>query len=58
VARPTRYVAAGGLPSLAYLPDGFLPRPRSLVGAEATERILVENPRRLLDRFGQQERER
>jgi len=37
VARPTRDVAAGGMLGLAYLPDRFLPRPRSLVGAEATQ---------------------
>lgn len=58
VARSSRYAAAGGMPGLAYLPERFLPRLGALLGTGATERILVDNPRRLLDRFGQQEGDR
>lgn len=51
VARSTHYAAAGGMPGLAYLPDRFLPRVRATVGQAAVDMIMVENPRRLLDRF-------
>ncbi|MGV2982453.1 phosphotriesterase [Microbacterium sp. AGC85] len=49
VARRTRYISYGGMPGLAYLGDRYLPRLRSLVGADAVERMLVANPARLLD---------
>lgn len=52
VARLTRFKSAGGMPGLAYLPERFLPRLRAGVGAEAVDRILVDNPRTFLDRFG------
>ncbi|MDR2998918.1 MAG: aryldialkylphosphatase, partial [Microbacterium sp.] len=48
VARRTRYIAYGGMPGLGYLGDRYLPRLRDEVGAEAVERMLVENPARLL----------
>lgn len=51
VARSSRFVAAGGMPGMAYLPIRFLPRLRALIGDEATDRILVHNARSLLDRF-------
>jgi phosphotriesterase-related protein len=49
VARRTRYISYGGMPGLAYLGDRYLPRLRSLIGADAVERMLVANPARLLD---------
>ncbi|GAB3632907.1 phosphotriesterase-family protein [Microbacterium shaanxiense] len=49
VARRTRYISYGGMPGLAYLGDRYLPRLRSLVGADAVERMLVANAARLLD---------
>ena len=48
VARATRYIAYGGMPGLAYLGEGYLPRLRALVGDEAVDRMLVDNPARLL----------
>jgi predicted metal-dependent phosphotriesterase family hydrolase len=48
VARRTRYVAYGGMPGLAYLPERFLPRLASRVGGDLVARFMVENPRRLL----------
>ncbi len=48
VARRTRYTSYGGMPGLAYLGERYLPRLRSLIGAEAVERMLVANPARLL----------
>ncbi|GGD63644.1 phosphotriesterase family protein [Microbacterium murale] len=48
VARRTRYISYGGMPGLAYLGDRYLPRLRSLIGADAVERMLVANPARLL----------
>jgi phosphotriesterase-related protein len=56
VARSTRYVSAGGMPGLAYLPRRFVPRMREVLGTAATERILVDNPRTYLDRFADVER--
>ena len=56
VARASRYVAAGGLPGLAYLPRRFVPRMRDVLGTAAVERILVDNPRTYLDRFADVER--
>jgi phosphotriesterase-related protein len=44
VARASRYVAYGGMPGLAYLFDRFVPRLRHAIGAEATTRILSNNP--------------
>lgn len=58
VARATRFAAAGGLPGMAYLPRRFIPRLRQALGEEATDRILVDNPRRLLDRFADGEIDR
>lgn len=49
VARRTRYISYGGMPGLAYLGDRYLPRLRSLIGADAVERMLVANPARLLE---------
>ena len=49
VARRTRYVAYGGMPGLAYLPQRFLPRLEAAVGDDIVATIMVENPRRLLD---------
>jgi len=49
VARRTRYISYGGMPGLAYLGDRYVPRLRSLIGADAVERMLVTNPARLLD---------
>lgn len=48
VARRSRYLAYGGMPGLAYLGERYLPRLRALVGERAVERMLVENPARLL----------
>lgn len=48
VARATRYIAYGGMPGLAYLGERYLPRLRALVGDEAVDRMLVDNPARLL----------
>ncbi|GAA2868405.1 phosphotriesterase family protein [Microbacterium arabinogalactanolyticum] len=48
VARATRYIAYGGMPGLAYLGERYLPRLRALIGDEAVDRMLVDNPARLL----------
>ena len=48
VARRSRYRAYGGMPGLAYLGERFVPRLREAVGDAALERILVDNPARLL----------
>lgn len=48
VARATRYIAYGGMPGLAYLGERYVPRLRALVGDEAVDRMLVDNPARLL----------
>lgn len=48
VARRTRYISYGGIPGLAYLGERYLPRLRSAVGDDAVERMLVDNPARLL----------
>lgn len=48
VARRSRFRAHGGLPGLEYLPRRFLPRLRERVGSEVVDRILVDNPARLL----------
>jgi phosphotriesterase-related protein len=48
VARATRYIAYGGIPGLAYLGERYVPRLRALVGDEAVDRMLVDNPARLL----------
>lgn len=51
VARATRYVAAGGMPGLAYLPRRFIPRLEQAIGAAAVQAILEANPHAFLDRF-------
>ena len=48
VARRTRYIAYGGMPGLAYLGERYLPRLRALVGDAAVDRMLIDNPARLL----------
>lgn len=48
VARRTRYVSYGGMPGLGYLGERYLPRLRALVGDEAVDRMLIDNPARLL----------
>jgi len=48
VARRSRYVAYGGLPGLAYLGDRFVPRLAEMIGRDALERILRQNPAALL----------
>ncbi|UJP09984.1 aryldialkylphosphatase [Microbacterium sp. KUDC0406] len=48
VARRTRYIAYGGMPGLAYLGDRYLPRLRAEIGDEAVDRMLIDNPARLL----------
>nr|WP_167150419.1 aryldialkylphosphatase [Lysinibacter cavernae] len=48
VARASRYRSYGGLPGLDYVGRRFVPRLEDALGAEATERILVANPARLL----------
>ena len=48
VARATRYIAYGGMPGLAYLGERYVPRLRALIGDEAVDRMLVDNPARLL----------
>ncbi|MFC7787524.1 phosphotriesterase family protein [Microbacterium sp. MAHUQ-60] len=48
VARRTRYLAYGGMPGLAYLGERYVPRLRALIGDEAVDRMLIENPARLL----------
>ena len=48
VARRTRYLAYGGMPGLEYLPRRFLPRLRDRLGFDVVDRLLVENPARLL----------
>lgn len=48
VARATRYVSYGGMPGLAYLGERYVPRLRALIGDEAVDRMLIENPARLL----------
>jgi 5-phospho-D-xylono-1,4-lactonase len=48
VARRTRYLAYGGMPGLEYLPRRFLPRLRDRLGADVVDRLLIDNPARLL----------
>lgn len=52
VARRTRYLAYGGMPGLEYLPRRFLPRLRKRLGSDLVDRLLVENPGRLLTQRG------
>ena len=47
-ARASRYRAYGGMPGLDYLPRRFLPRVRDRLGDALTDRLLVDNPARLL----------
>lgn len=48
VARRTRYIGYGGMPGLAYLGERYVPRLRSLIGDDAVDRMLIDNPARLL----------
>jgi 5-phospho-D-xylono-1,4-lactonase len=48
VARRTRYLAYGGMPGLEYLPRRFLPRLQDRLGADVVDRLLIDNPARLL----------
>ncbi len=48
VARASRYRAYGGLPGLDYLPRRFVPRVRDRLGDALTDRLLVDNPARVL----------
>ncbi|GAA3767610.1 phosphotriesterase [Plantactinospora mayteni] len=48
VARRTRYVAYGGMPGLAYLPNRFLPRLRTRLGSDVVRQIMVGAPARVL----------
>lgn len=48
VARRSRYVAYGGMPGLAYLPNRFLPRVRARLGDNVVRGLLVDNAARLL----------
>lgn len=48
VARRTRYLAYGGLPGLGYLGERYVPRLRALIGDESVDRMLIDNPARLL----------
>ncbi|WP_323373399.1 phosphotriesterase family protein [Plantactinospora alkalitolerans] len=48
VARRSRYVAYGGMPGMAYLPNRFLPRLRTHLGPDVVRRILVDTPARVL----------
>lgn len=48
VARASRYRAYGGLPGIDYLPRRFVPRVRARLGDALTDRVLVDNPARLL----------
>jgi phosphotriesterase-related protein len=48
VARRTRYVAYGGMPGLAYLPERFVPRLERATSAELVHTLLHTNPARLL----------
>jgi phosphotriesterase-related protein len=44
VARSSRFVAYGGMPGLAYLPERFLPRLAARIGADAIHAITTANP--------------
>ncbi|MFC6356491.1 phosphotriesterase family protein [Luethyella okanaganae] len=48
VARASRYIAYGGMPGLAYLGERYLPRLRKRIGDEATDAMLLANPRTCL----------
>lgn len=48
VARSSRYLAYGGMPGIPYLTEWFTPRLATRVGEAAVQRMLTENPRRLL----------
>jgi phosphotriesterase-related protein len=48
VARRSRYIAYGGMPGMAYLPNRFLPRLRTRLGPDVVRRILVDAPARVL----------
>jgi 5-phospho-D-xylono-1,4-lactonase len=50
VARRSAFRAYGGLPGMAYLGDRVTPRIRAAGGAELVDRLLIDNPRRLLAR--------
>lgn len=48
VARRTRYRAYGGMPGLDYLPARFVPRVARRLGLDVVDRLLTQNPSRLL----------
>jgi len=48
VARSRRYIAYGGMPGLAYLPNRFFPRVREVLSAEDAELVIGRNAARLL----------
>ena len=48
VARSRRYIAYGGLPGLAYLPQRFFPRVRELLDPRDAELVISKNAARLL----------
>jgi predicted metal-dependent phosphotriesterase family hydrolase len=51
VARRQRYVAYGGMPGLEYVGRRLVPKLIEQAGMEMANRILIENPARLLSRF-------
>jgi len=51
VARRTRYIAAGGMPGLAYLGDRFVPRMIETGGNDLARMVLEVNPQRWAARF-------
>jgi 5-phospho-D-xylono-1,4-lactonase len=48
VARRSRFIAYGGIPGMAYLPERFVPRLRREAGDDLVDGFLVRNPARLL----------
>jgi phosphotriesterase-related protein len=51
VARSTRFVAYGGIPGMAYLPERFLPRLTRAASPGLVDQIMSVNPARWLGRF-------
>jgi phosphotriesterase-related protein len=51
VARSTRFIAYGGMPGMAYLPDRFLPRLARAAPPGLVDHIMSVNPARWLGRF-------
>jgi predicted metal-dependent phosphotriesterase family hydrolase len=52
VARRQRYIAYGGMPGLEYVGRRVVPQLIERAGVALANRILIENPARLLARFG------